>query len=41
MQNTSLPVNSQCEGLMDRPVWWDEETAAMDRTECKLAIRSR
>jgi hypothetical protein len=29
-------------GSMDRPVWWDEETAAVavHRTECTLATRS-
>jgi hypothetical protein len=28
---------------MDRPVWWDEETAVamMHRTKCTLAVRSR
>jgi hypothetical protein len=37
MQNTSLPINSQRMGLMDHPVWWDEETVVADRTEYSLA----
>jgi hypothetical protein len=27
-------------GPMDRPMWWNEEIAATDRTECTLAASS-